>query len=196
MSDSDLAFRLTECERKIANLLRPAVVAEARYQGSPRVRVKAGDLLSGWLPWLTTRAGADRCWWAPEVGEQVLVLAPDGDLGAAWVLPAGFCDRHPAPADSADITRMVWQDGLIFEHNRTSHVTTLDAQANDGTLILKGKNVVIQTGEEGFFLLDHHGKATRITHKGGNSFETETWEAGANVNAKPDHGYSPPEVAP
>ena len=74
MSDSDLAFRLTECERKIANLLRPAVVAEARYQDSPRVRVKAGDLLSGWLPWLTTRAGADRCWWAPEVGEQVVML--------------------------------------------------------------------------------------------------------------------------
>ncbi|UMT46983.1 hypothetical protein AOY90_15755 [Escherichia coli] len=42
-----------------------------------------------WLQWLTHRAGRSRTWWAPSVGEQVLILAVGGELDTAFVLP-GF----------------------------------------------------------------------------------------------------------
>jgi len=189
----DLLFRLTELEHKLNNLVRVGQVAEADYDAA-RVRVQLGPITTGWRPWLTTRAGGDRSWWAPEVGEQVVVFSPAGELAHAWVLPAGFSDAAPAPANSPDILRAVFADGLVVEHDRAAKRTTLNGRDSEGTLILTFKNIVVKTGEGGFYHLDHHGKATRITHLGGPDFKTETWDTGSVVTAEPDHGYSPPEV--
>lgn len=190
---SDLLYRITELERRLANQLRVGTVAEADYpQG--RLRVTIGPITTGWLPWLTARAGADRTWWAPEVGEQVMVLAPSGELAQGWVLPAGFSDAAPAPCASADVMRAVFGDGLVVEHDRAAHRTTINARDSEGTLILSAKNLVLKTGEGGFLHTDHHGRAARITHVDGALFESETWQAGSTVTAKPDHGYTPPEV--
>lgn len=190
---TDLLFRLTELERKLNNLVRAGTVAEADYAAA-KVRVTIGPIITGWLPWLTTRAGGDRSWWAPEAGEQVVVLAPAGELAQAWVLPAGFSHLAPAPAASADVLRAVFGDGLVIEHDRAARRTTINARDSEGTLVLTAKNLVMKTGEGGFFHIDHHGRATRITHIAGPQFETESWQAGSTVTAKPDHGYSPPEV--
>lgn len=51
-----------------------------------KVRVKLGENLRGWLPWLTT-AGHLKTWNPPVVGEQVVVLSPGGDLEQSVVLP-------------------------------------------------------------------------------------------------------------
>jgi phage baseplate assembly protein V len=53
-------------------------------------RVQTGGMQTTWLNWLTTRAGRSRVWWAPSVGEQVLLLAIGGELDTAFVLPGIF----------------------------------------------------------------------------------------------------------
>ena len=71
--------RIGELERRLSNTIRPGKVLEADY-AKARLRVTMGDNTSAWLPWLTSRAGEDRTWHAPEVGEQVIVIAPGGEL--------------------------------------------------------------------------------------------------------------------
>jgi len=125
----DVLMRLAEIERRLANVVRIGTVAEADY-GRARVRVAIGDLLTDWLMWLTPRAGGDRTWWAPEVGEQVLVFSPYGELAAGVVLPALYSTAHPANGNSPEITRIDWGDGGYLEHDRASGKLTLHASGD------------------------------------------------------------------
>jgi phage baseplate assembly protein V len=117
----ELLYRLAELERRLPNVLRVGTVAEADYPAA-RVRVRTGDILTGWLPWLTVRAGMDRSWWAPEVGEQAVILAPSGELGQGLVLFGLYRDTHPAPADRETVDRRVYADGAVIEYDREAHV--------------------------------------------------------------------------
>lgn len=52
--------------------------------------------------WLTLRAGDTRTWSPPTVGEQVILLAPDGQIGNAVALPGIYQDAFTAPGDSTE----------------------------------------------------------------------------------------------
>lgn len=112
--------RIAELERRQANLLRLGTIAEVDL-ASARVRVSIGALKTALIPWLAQRAGTDRAWHAPEVGEQVLVLAPCGDLTQAVALPALYQTAHPAPSASADIDTVVYSDGAAISYDRAAH---------------------------------------------------------------------------
>lgn len=109
-----------ELERTRANLVQFGTVAEADYAAA-RVRVKLGELVTAWLPWLSVRAGGDRTWSAPEIGEQVSVLCPDGDPAGGIVLGAIYCTAHAAPADAATVARTTYADGAVIEYDRAAH---------------------------------------------------------------------------
>lgn len=121
-------WALTELDRRLANLIRCGTVAELDA-GNARVRVRSGEILTGWLPWVAVRAGADRSWSAPEPGEQVLLLAPSGDLGLAFVLPGIYQQDFPAPANSAEVQRAVFDDGTTVEYDRSNHVFSFSIAA-------------------------------------------------------------------
>jgi len=190
---NDLQYQLAELNRRLANLIRPGKIIEADYPAA-RVRVQIGDLITAPLPWLTSRAGGDVSWWAPEVGEQVLVLSPSGDLSQGWALPAGFTNQAPAPEVSPDIHKTVYADGFKITHNRVAKHTVLDAWDSAGTLEIRAKNIILKTGDGGFYHVGHAGYATRITHKSGVNYDSESWQTGAVVIGVPDHGHTPPEV--
>jgi phage baseplate assembly protein V len=109
-----------ELERSRANLVQIGTVAEADY-ATARVRVKLGELVTAWLPWNSVRAGGDRTWSAPEVGEQVSVLCPDGDPAGGIVLGAIYCNDHAAPANAATVARTTYADGAVIEYDRAAH---------------------------------------------------------------------------
>lgn len=111
--------------RRTGNLLIAGTVAEADYARA-RVRVLIGKISTDWLKWITRRAGPDITWWAPEVGEQVLVLAPCGNLAQAVVLGAIYQNTYPAPAASADLSLIRWKDGTTVTYDRAAHKLTID----------------------------------------------------------------------
>lgn len=134
---------LTDLERRVANVVRFGVVSAADY-GAARVRVTAGQITTGWLPVMTSRAHEDVTWWMPEVGEQVVVVAPTGDLAQGVVLGAVYQARYPAPADRPTVHRQVYADGTIQEYDREAHHWLLDMRANDGTMeILTGTTQIL-----------------------------------------------------
>jgi phage baseplate assembly protein V len=109
-----------ELERSRANLVQIGTVAEADY-AKARVRVTLGALVTAWLPWLSVRAGGDRTWSAPEVGEQVSVLCPDGDPAGGIVLGAIYSTANAAPANAATVARTTYADGAVIDYDRAAH---------------------------------------------------------------------------
>ena len=124
---------IQELARAIRNLIRSGVVTEVdTVQGL--CRVQSGGIKTTWLNWLTTRAGRSRTWWAPSVGEQVLLLAIGGELDTAFVLPGIFSDDNSAPSASADAWHVVFPDGAVMEYEpETSALTVTGIKTADVT---------------------------------------------------------------
>lgn len=75
---------------------------------------------SHWLDMATPRAGATRIWSPVSVGEQVRVECPDGDLEAAQIIGALWCDDHPAPGSTTrELIR--FGDGCELAYDPESH---------------------------------------------------------------------------
>lgn len=122
----DLA--LPELERRVANGVRMGAVVAVDLPNA-RVRVKSGEIETAWLPWCAGRANSGkRNWDAPTVGEQVLMLAPGGDLRQAVVLPGVYQEAAAAPLDNADKDHTVYSDGTVIEYDRALHALTADLQ--------------------------------------------------------------------
>ena len=107
---------LPELARLIENLIRLGTVAAVQVQ-PPRVRVKTGNITTAWLPWLTPRAGADREWNPPTVGEQVILFSPSGNLAQGVALCGLFSDQIPANGDREGLHRTTYRDGAVIEYD-------------------------------------------------------------------------------
>lgn len=126
---------LGEIDRRLSNLLRYGTIASLD-EANALVTVDLGDCVTAPLPWFAPRAGGDREWHAPEVGEQVMVLSPSGELAHGVVLPAIFQDAHPANGNSKDVHRVTYSDGTVEEYNRSTHAYLLNLPAS-GTITLQ-----------------------------------------------------------
>jgi phage baseplate assembly protein gpV len=113
-------FDIAELYRRLNNIVRFGAISHVDYDNA-LVRVKLGDITTHWLHWLTHRAAGDVSWHAPEIGEQVLVLSPAGELNQGVCLPAIYQNNHPAPETDSNISMVRFADDALFEYNRTTH---------------------------------------------------------------------------
>ncbi|MCL6379825.1 phage baseplate assembly protein V [Pectobacterium brasiliense] len=116
---------LTEILRLLRNLIRVGVVTHVNTADA-LCRVQTGGMTTGWLNWLTRRAGRSRDWWAPSIGEQVLILSIGGELDTAFVLPGIYSDTNPAPSASADAYHVSFPDGAIIEYEPDTGALTVN----------------------------------------------------------------------
>jgi len=107
--------------QRLHNLIQTGVIAEIDLIHA-RCRVQIYTRLSAWLPWLAAHAGSLRSWSAPSIGEQVLVVAPDGNPAAAVVLCGVYSTAHPAPGASASRHCLVFADGARIDYDLAQHV--------------------------------------------------------------------------
>ena len=143
----------------------------------PRVLVQVGGEDEGsysrnWMPWVATRAGYDAEWWRPELDEQVLVLAPSGNLAQgiiAGTLYRGTLSfdqkeggefgeiehRDPIPPeDEQHRHQRIYQDGtrIIYDHGSHQFALSLKQTPEDEAPL------VSLTAE----LMDDKGKLTLL----------------------------------
>lgn len=148
-------MKQAEVFRALQNLIRVGTVSDADY-GSARVRVAIGDLVTGWLPWMTSRAGDAVDWWAPSVGEQVIVLSPGGDLAQGFVLHSLYQASKKSAETDPKVRKVTYPDGTVIEY---------DATAKDLKVTTSGTINVISTG-------DINVKAPSVTVDAANSHFT------------------------
>jgi phage baseplate assembly protein V len=131
--------------RALNNLMRYGLVKEADYEnGLLRVDIQDGDLETAWLPWLTLRSGNDKFWWAPEVGERVLVLAPSGELHNGVVMAAQISSEFPQIANRETVQRTEFSDGTVIEYDRDAGRYLLDVH---GDIMIRATGNVTIIGE-------------------------------------------------
>ncbi|MBL0909109.1 phage baseplate assembly protein V [Pectobacterium carotovorum] len=114
----------TEILRLLRNMNRVGVVTHVNTADA-LCRVQTGGMTTGWLNWLTRRAGRSRDWWAPSIGEQVLILSIGGELDTAFVLPGIYSNDHPAPSASADAYHVSFPDGAVIEYEPATGALTV-----------------------------------------------------------------------
>jgi phage baseplate assembly protein V len=125
-----LQWEISRLTQRLNNVVCFGPVLEADYKAG-KVRVKAAPLEgvgdpveTDWLPWMTMRAGKNRTWVAPEVGEQVMVLSPNGNLCNGVVIMGLNYHIYPHEADNPDMEKEVWvdHDSAWLEFNRANWV--------------------------------------------------------------------------
>lgn len=136
---------IADLRRRIDNLLRLGTVEAVR---AGECRVKSGELLTDWRPYLTQRAGTARSSWRPTKGEQVLLLSLSGDVTNAYVLPALYCDALPEPDDHPTRHRTVYPDGAVIEYD--PEVGALTAKGINTARVQASEKVTIDTPNADF----------------------------------------------
>ncbi|MGO3568326.1 MAG: phage baseplate assembly protein V [Serratia grimesii] len=142
---------ISELARAVRNLIRIGVIVDVDTVQA-RCRVQLGGNTSDWLQWLTCRAGGARAWWAPSIGEQVLLLALGGELDTAFVLPGIFSDDFPAPSASAEAYHVSFPDGAVIEYEpetgalAVTGIKTADVQASE-SITANTKVVMVSAAE-------------------------------------------------
>lgn len=105
--------------RLLGDLAREGVV-ESVDLSAGTARVRFGDLITGDIPWLSPRAGKTRIYAAPSIGEQVVVLSPEGRTSAAIIIGSLSSDQHPHPADDESVV-LEFDDGAWLGYDPVRH---------------------------------------------------------------------------
>ena len=147
----DLIRTVTDHKRKIASMVERGYVVEPSDEekknkpagDTPRVLVQiGGDHFRKWLPWLAARSGWDGEWWCPDIGEEVVVIAPSGEIEQGYIVGSinpGYLTFKGTEIDTSQLSdtksphtlnpdetskhihQRVYQDGSQFIYDRDIH---------------------------------------------------------------------------
>ncbi len=152
-SRSISGMNIADLARLLENIVRFGTVEAVQMQ-PPRVQVKSGNITTAWRPWLNLRAGADREWDPPTIGEQVVLLSPSGNLAQGVVLTGLFSDLIPANGERDGLHRRTYRDGAVIEydsiakHLRATLPGTAEVTAvGDISITSGGKIQIAATGD-------------------------------------------------
>ena len=166
----------TEQLRLMNNIVRTGRVEEVTTK-PPRCRVRTGELLTDWLPWLALAAGGSnqvRHWRAPAINEECVLLAPGGDLAQALVLPGLVCEDMPQNADGRNVERHDFSASDYWEHS-----------IDGGTLVFDiASSIQLKVGET-LLTLTTGGTTLKTAH-----FSVESPQANFSGNISVDGGIS------
>lgn len=117
-----------DLQRLLGDMLRLGTVKSVDLAAAT-ARITIGDLETGDLPWLTGAAGDTHIWMPPSEGEQVLVLAPEGDTTGGLILRGLPSDANPAPGNTRAVV-LVFADGAKLSYDPEAQ--KLDVVLPDG----------------------------------------------------------------
>ena len=135
----------SELLRLLLNLIRFGTIADIDHDAQ-RVRVHVGKNTTNWRPWISMRAGDAQTWFPPSLGEQVIVLSPEGDFTQAAILPAIYSDKSTTPSTNPAHHTTRYADGAVVQYDRDSHI--LSALLPDGTSVTVAPGKVISNAED------------------------------------------------
>lgn len=100
------------------------------------------------IRWIEFRAGKTRTWSPPSEGEQVAVLCPAGEIGAAVALRGLASDSFP-PAGNSLTELIEFEDGATLSYDPAAHALAFALPAG-ATLTINAPGGVTITGDATF----------------------------------------------
>ncbi|MEE0457057.1 MAG: phage baseplate assembly protein V [Anaerovibrio sp.] len=134
----------TELKRIVRSMIRKGTVCAVDPKTmSVKVEFSEKDCLpSPFLPVLCQGAGGNKCYWLPDIGDQVVCLyeANDKNASSGWVLGTYFTEAHPPQVADAEIRRLDFGDGSFMEFNRSNGSLTIQCTGN---IVINGKMIYL-----------------------------------------------------
>ncbi|WP_374406534.1 phage baseplate assembly protein V [Pelagerythrobacter sp.] len=163
-----------------------AALCRVRY-GDPDD--EGGGAESPPVRWLAPRAGDTRVWSPPSVGEQVLLLAPDGQIGAAVALCGIVQDAFPPPGNDA-VELIEFRDGARISYDPDAHALEALLPGNATAVIAAQGGITLR----GDVTIEGELDVSGDTRIGGNADIAGDLEVAEDVITGPvslrEHGHS------
>jgi phage baseplate assembly protein V len=112
-----LERRLKTVEEKLNKLFQLASIKTINADATAICILSDDQSETAPLPWMVRHAGKTIEWWAPEEGEQVLILNLSGFMNMSLILPAFYSTNFPAPETDPAIRKLICSDGTSMTHN-------------------------------------------------------------------------------
>lgn len=106
-----MSFEGAEADRRIGNMVQIGQVTSVTGDGTARVQI--GDLATRALRVMALRAGGMQVWWMPTVGEQVMVLAPSGDMARAVIVGSLMASNEPSGDETVPVIDLRGGDMIV-----------------------------------------------------------------------------------
>jgi phage baseplate assembly protein V len=135
---------LSELNRKVAGAVTIGTVSQVDPKLA-RYRVKAGDIESDWIPMAQRRSGKTRVYEALDVGEQVVIAAPSGDLSQGVIIGSIPTEEREA-GDAAKHHRTIYPDGTVVEYDDEANTYNLTVPKGGGKVNVKSGGHVAVDG--------------------------------------------------
>ena len=106
-------------DRETGEMIRFGRVASVDLAAG-RITVDAGDVTTGPIRWAAGRAGDTKTWSPPTVGEQVMLLCPEGEIAAGVALLGVSCAAYPEAGNS--LRELIqFGDGAVIAYDPEAH---------------------------------------------------------------------------
>lgn len=122
--------RIADLERRVSGGVIVGTVSQVDYKMG-RYRVKSGLIETDWLPMASARAGETKTYSGFNVGEQVVVAAPSGDMSQGVILSAVSTGETQA-SDKGNLHRTVYPDGTTVEYDHDAKTYKMDVASGGG----------------------------------------------------------------
>lgn len=86
--------------------------------------VRQGDVVTGPIRWIMGGGGGTKVWSRPKAGEQVLLIAPEGDIAGAIALRGVHSAAFP-PIGDPDREVVQFEDGAIVAYHPGTHALSV-----------------------------------------------------------------------
>lgn len=131
-----MSWGLSDLERRLAALVKIGKIEVVDHE-KRQIKVAAGGMSSAWLPWPCEIGRNFKRWRPLRVSQQVVMIAPSGELAQAVVVGMLYSGDLDAPSGDPDVDVIAFDDGARVEYNSaTGHMTlkamgsvTVDAQS-------------------------------------------------------------------
>lgn len=145
-----------EIFRRLENLIRLGKIKTINpSKPFSTVTVEIGEITTAEIRFLNLRAGNDKSWDPPSVGEEVIVLSPCGVLEMGIAIAGLNNELNPAPSDDLKKNIRIFEDGCLISYDVSSHALevilpesgTAVLTANGGVTINANGGVTVNANE-------------------------------------------------
>ena len=129
---SEILYRIDCLERQVSNVIKQAKVTEVNTEtGLVSCEYEQEKIIKD-RPFFTRKAGEDKDYWLPSVGELGLLISPSGDLANAIFIPGINYINYPLPESEEVTHKIFYRDEASKGYNTETHQNLLQIPHDDG----------------------------------------------------------------